>query len=227
MNEAYQSISAIAPIVVMSLFALPAFIGVLKQRGFLLGTVILLVLAGFTLAYETLALKTGLPQGTFSYADGLGPKLLETTPWTVIFVYPPILLGAFWFASKFTKGFGRVILAAIFATVISLVLDPAHVKLQLWQWETAGPFYGVPIINYIGWFIKGFIGGWLLHLLWGKHHAVKASIAYSVLAVLLFWTGVNIGIDQWIPVGVGALASLVLLIVLILEKRQLRRESHT
>ncbi len=216
-------IATFAPIIGILLFALPSYFGVIKQRK-LIGLLILVVLGIYALAVETAAIKTGIPYGRFSYTDVLGPKLLGTTPWAVAFAYPPILLIAFWLASKFTRHFPRVILTAIFATIVDVVLDPAIVKLEFWKWDSPGSFYGVPLINFAGWLLSGLIGALILHILWGKAERVKAPVAYSGFAILLFWTGVNAGIAQKIPFGVGAAYALLIFAVIFLEKQQFKNE---
>ena len=220
-----DTLATIGPLLGVILFALPSYFGVLKQKK-MVGLIILLFLSAYALVIETGAIKTGIPYGNFDYTDILGPKLLDTTPWAVAFAYPPVLLVAFWFASKFTRKFGRVFITAILATIIDIVLDPATVKLQFWQWKTPGAFYGVPWINFAGWLATAFIGAFIVHLLWGKAQRVKASVAYSGLAVLLFWTGVNAGVNQYIPLGIGAFYSLVILVVLIIEKQQFKDETE-
>lgn len=216
-----EVIAAFAPLVGIALFAVPSYYGVIKQKK-LVGLLILIILGLYALAIETFAIKTGLPYGEFSYTNALGPKLLDTTPWAVALAYPPILLIAFWFASKFTRGFGRIFITAIFATLVDVVLDPAVVSLDFWAWESPGAFYGVPLINFIGWIVTSLIGATFLHAIWGKADRVKAPVAYSGLAVLLFWTGVNAGISQVIPLGIGAIYALVVLAVIILEKQQFK-----
>lgn len=218
-----DAIALIAPLIGITLFALPSYIGVLRQKKFM-GLVILIVLGLYALAIETFAIKTGLLYGKFTYTDTLGPRILETTPYVVALAYPPILLFGFWLASKFTRSGGRIVIAAILATLVDVVLDPATVKLQFWQWETPGPFYGVPIINFIGWLISGLIGAAILHYLWGKDKRVKAPAAYSGLAVLLFWSGVNAGVNQLTPFIVGVIYSIVVIAVIFLEKQQFKNE---
>lgn len=224
MKEAIDAAGDFAPIVAVSLFALPSFIGLLRQTGFFKGLLMFISLGALSVGIDTLAIKSGIFYKEFSYAESLGGKLFGTTPWTIGLAYPPLLLAAFWLASKILKKRGRVLLTAVLLTFIGLIISPALAKLQLWKTVTAGRFYGVPLGNFAVWLAIGLVGGWLLYRLWGKDNQVRLSIAYSGLAILLFWTGVNIGVEQWIPVGTGVFASLVLLIVLILEKRQLRAE---
>ena len=34
--------------------------------------------------------------------------------------------------------------------VCDLVLDPAAVRLGFWAWYDPGPYFGVPVINFLG-----------------------------------------------------------------------------
>lgn len=222
MDFLIKATAVVAPILAICIFAVPSYLGVLKQKRFFAGLFIIILLSAYAFGVYTVAAKTGLLGGNFSFNSTLGYKLFNTTPWVLAFAYPPILLVAFWLASKFTHKFFRVILTAIFAAFVNVILDPATVKLELWKWENPGSFYGVPPIIFASWFVIGLIGAWLLHLLWGKQLAVKSSVAYSGIVVVLFWAGVNAGVDQWIPFGAGMLGGLILAIVLIVEKHQLK-----
>lgn len=224
MKEALDAIGAVAPAAAIGLFALPSYIGVLRQKGFLKGLFILLALGIFAIALDILVVKSNILYKDFVYADSLGYKLFGTTPWSIGLAYPPMLLTAFWLATKFAKKRGRLVLTTVLMILSGLVFSPALFKLKLWETKTAGLFYGVPLTNFLILAVVGFVGGWLLLRLWGKDAPVKSSMAYSGLAMLLFWSGVNIGVEQWVPVGTGLLASLVVLIVLIIEKREIKRE---
>lgn len=222
MDLLLKSSAVVAPILAICIFAIPSYFGVLKQKGFLKGLLIIILLSAYAVGAYTIAAKTGLFGGTFSFGSTMGYKLFNTTPWVLSFAYPPILLVAFWLASKFSHSSIRIILTSVFATFINTILDPATVKLELWKWETPGIYYGVPPVVFAGWFVIGLIGAWLLHALWGKDLSVKSSAAYSGLVIILFWAGVNAGVDQWIPFGIGMFGGLILAIVLILEKHQLK-----
>jgi bisanhydrobacterioruberin hydratase len=215
---------AVGSAVAIGLFALPSYISTLRQKGLGKGIVILVSLGVFALIFETIAIKTGLPYGRFSYGDGLGRKFLDITPWAVMLAYPPIVLGAYWLARKFGRPLA-IFLTPIFATIVDLVLDPAMVKLEFWKWEAAGPYFGVPVINFAGWLISGFIAALILSALWGDA-PVKRGAAYSVFGILLFWTGVNIGVEQKIPAIIGTASSVFLLTLFVLEKRRERSSSE-
>lgn len=44
------------------------------------------------------------------------------------------------------------ILTGIFAVIYDLFLDPIAVYLGIWSWNCGGPWYDIPIGNFIGWF---------------------------------------------------------------------------
>lgn len=196
---------AIVSSVFVVLFALPSYWTVVNTNGLKRGLLILLSLGFYALLVESSAIHTGFPYGDFIYNDLLGEKVFGLTPWTVAFAWPPILLLTYWFArirhekhEKFKIWFST----AFDAMLIDLVLDPAAVNLGFWNWREAGFFYGVPLINFIGWLLSCFIGAIILHYLWGEKK-VPEALAYSGLAILWFWTIANLFMVQIIPVVVG------------------------
>lgn len=195
---------AIVSSVMVILFALPSYYAVFKARG-KRGLWLLLAIGAYALLIESSALATGFPYGDFVYNGLLGTKLFGLTPWTVAFAYPPILLLTYWFARRrhhYSDRLKILFSTAFDAMVIDLVLDPAAVKLKFWQWNTPGYYYGVPVVNFLGWLLTAFIGALLIHKFWGKK-TVPDGVAYSGLAILWFWTSVNIWLLQIIPALIG------------------------
>lgn len=199
-------------------FALPSYISVLRQRGIFLGSVLLVLLGTMAVAFETLAVKTGIPYGKYAYDIVMGNKILGGAPWTIAIAFPIVILGAFWLASKVTRGFFRPFLVAIFTLVSAIVLAPAAVKLELWKWETAGTFFGVPPLYFAGWAVAGLASAWFIQIFWSDDK-VRRGIAYSGLLTMIFWTGVNIGVSQWIPALAGAVISTLMILIMIWERR--------
>ncbi len=225
MDSVIKAIAIVAPVIIIALFAVPSFISTLRQRGVLFGLLIWLLLGVYVIAIETAAIKTGVPYGEFKFDSALGVQLFGATPWVLAIGYPPLILAAFWLSSKLTRSASRILLTGLFATLFDLVLDPAATQLEFWKWERSGPFYGVPLINFLGWLITASFAGWLLHLLWKAELPVLRGIAYSGMIIVLFWSGVNIGTEQWIPAAIGcSLAGLILLLA-GLEKLKTSRET--
>lgn len=216
MDAVVNNIAQIAPILIMGLFILPSYISAVRQRGFVWGLMIILILVGYSIAMIALAAQTGLPYGNLKYDSSFGHKVLGTVPWIAAAVYPTLFLTSFWLASKFTHTTTRVWLAGLFAVLMDVALDPAMVKLEFWQWDTPGLLYGVPLLSLAGRFLVALIAAGLLNLLWHKDLPVLRGIAYSGMLLLLFWSGVSVGINLWLPAAIGlTLGSLTLLLALI------------
>lgn len=191
--------------IMVILFALPSYYAVVKTQGENRGLLLIVLLGLYALLIESSALASGFPYGNFVYNGLLGTKLFGLTPWTVAFAYPPILLLTYWYARKRHGSSQRLKIlfsTAFDAMIIDLVLDPAAVKLGFWHWKTPGFYYGVPLVNFLGWLLTGFIGALIIHKFWSKKK-VPEAIAYSGMAILWFWTCVNIWLVQIIPGVIG------------------------
>lgn len=209
-----------AAALVIVLFALPSYIGLFRQKGAIKALLIILVMSVVVLAIQAAAIRGAYPFGDFSFGEALGSKILGLVPWTIAFAYVPLILAVFWLASKVSKSIIRVGLAGLLLAAINAVLDPALAFVGIRSWENGGPFFGVPVLNFGGWFIAGLVTAWLLHKLWGKEDEVKRSLAYSGFAITWFWSGVNLGLKQWIPAGIGLVLGVVMLVVMYIERRR-------
>ncbi len=104
---------------------------------------------------EWLGTTIGFPSGVYTYTELSGPLFLGRIPYSV-----PLL----WFAMlslslhvAFSLPVGRWPAALIASAMLPLwdaVLDPAMTgELALWTWNHAGGFYGVPLLNWVSWFL--------------------------------------------------------------------------
>jgi uncharacterized membrane protein len=112
-----------------------------------------------SLASELLGTTVGLPFGPYSYGDGLGIK------W---FAHVPVLVPASWFmmalpsfalATRWvtTHRLWRLVVATGLLVSWDLALDPAMSRLMpYWVWGNDGPYYGMPLLNLVGWYVTGF-----------------------------------------------------------------------
>jgi len=209
---------AIVSSISVILFALPTYIAIVKTAGKKRGLALLAALGVYALLLESSAILTGFPYGNFVYTDVLGNKVFGVTPWTVAFAYPPILLLAYWFARLKTDNRWKLVcLTAVAAMSIDLVLDPAAVRLGFWYWENGGFFYNVPLVNFLGWLLSGFLGAIIVHQF---YYPVKLTrpLTYSGMAIVWFWTSVNVWLMQIIPAVIG----IVILFVIFRNMKHLR-----
>ena len=123
--------------------------------------------------FEEIGVTTGLVYGAYHYTSTLGPVLGSV----------PVLIPLAWFVLVYTSyglanliaerlpgglPVGRprlirlVVLGALVMTALDLVVDPilSGLGFRAWVWDTAGPYYGVPLQNYGGWIVTAL----LIHL---------------------------------------------------------------
>jgi putative membrane protein len=219
--------SSLGPIFLLGLIALPSLLAVLRQRGWLVGVFALVIVGLLIVTLEAVSIKSGLPYGRFSYDELLGFRLFGTTPWIIALAYAPLILAAFWLASKITTSHGRISLSVFFILLMSAALEPALAALYIRQWQESGPFFGVPLLCFVGWFLTATLASGLLHVLWGEDRIIKRNVAFSGLSLLLFLLGINIGIRRWVPAGIAGVVCITLVIIVGLEKWKLAREPST
>ncbi len=128
--------------------------GILTFAGICLGT-------GF--AFETLGVLTGFPFGHYYFTDVMGPKLYQTPvllalaylgmgylAWTLAGIilrtgsrpFEPLRLIALPLVAAFIMVSWDLAMEAVWATL-----------LRAWVWRDGGPWFGVPVTNFLGWYL--------------------------------------------------------------------------
>jgi putative membrane protein len=118
-------------------------------------------------AIENVGVGTGFPFGAYFYTDSLGAKLF----------YVPLLIGPAYLsvgymawvlatilvcdvkrgADKFTA-FATPCIGAFIMVLWDVALDPGAATIEKrWIWEHGGGFFGVPLTNYLGWFLTVYL----------------------------------------------------------------------
>ncbi len=118
-----------------------------------------------SLSSELLGTSTGLPFGPYSYTTLLGYRIGGLVPF-------PIPLSWFYMVYASIAITGRILPArpsersrvawafcgGAILTAWDVAMDPAMSKATThWLWHTDGFFYGMPLSNWIGWFLTGSI----------------------------------------------------------------------
>ena len=203
------------------LIALPAFVALLAYLGPRKATLSILALAAFGYCIETTGVLTGLPYGTFYYGDALGPKVFGLVPYLLPISWAPLVLGAVAAAAPkagYQRGAARAIAwifrSAVLLALIDGVLDPGAASLGFWTWPEGGPYYGVPLSNYLGWLLSGAVATGIVLALgrkkWGRV-APPAGMVDSAVIALGFWVGVAVFSGLLIPAVLGAVLFAYLL----------------
>lgn len=175
-------------------------------------------LSVFVYAIEIVAVRTGWPYGEFAYGIRLGPMFLDV-PLALPLLFIPLAANAYLLAMLILPlGMtGRIGGGIALLLVMDLVLDPAAVALGFWAYPAGGAFYGVPVSNFLGWTLSGFVAVTLLD--WSLDTgAVRARLDRcrylldDFVSFLVLWGIVNAWYGHWIPtIVVLACAGMLLL----------------
>jgi len=125
---------------------------------------------GVSFVMEYLGVRTGVIFGAYHYTQVLDPKVLGTVPVVIPLAYFMVLypsrmmadLIQWGKATGVTRGWGWTIFAAAMAALImtawDLSMDPVMVhEVKAWVWEKGGPYFGIPLRNFFGWFLTTFL----------------------------------------------------------------------
>ena len=164
-----------------------------------------IAVAGFVI--EVIGVRAGLPFGSYSYTAVLQPQLFGV-PIVMAFAWMVLVAGI----KQTLQGSGltrwlEVLLAALWMTAIDLVIDPLAANLLgYWQWRTVGIYYGIPAINFGGWFLSSLLVFGLL--VWGLLKVNWKSNVWSRwigLSIVMFFSLIALA-QQLFVVGLIGLA---------------------
>jgi lycopene beta-cyclase len=136
------------------------FVLVWQQWGFQRTMNTFALVAIVTWVAEAIGQTTGFPFGAYHYTDILQPQILNV----------PLLIPIAWFMllpsawvmgqqiigkqDTWQKRTAFISISAAALTAWDLFLDPQMVAWRFWLWDNPnGAYFGIPISNYIGWFL--------------------------------------------------------------------------
>lgn len=152
-------------------------------------------------ASELCGLYTGLPFGRYEYTQAWQPTLAlpdgKHFPVLLPFAWLMVVCAGYLVcAHQLTKRWTALI-AALLVTAVDVVMEWAVVvQLDYWNWtDPRWPIgelaWGVPILNFVGWFVIAWLGAEWLNLQ-GAQRAKSSAIGWTVLtahAVLMLGLG--------------------------------------
>ena len=174
----------------------------IAQHGLRRAVAMLMASFAIALTLEYLGSSYGFLFGEYDYTDRLWPKLLGKVPAII-----PIAWFMMLYPSWATAGYlltcfrltavpmpaARVGIAALAMTAWDLSLDPRMVADGNWVWRTAGPYFGIPLSNYAGWFVTAAA----IYVIWqaiaGSQETTRALSDGEALAAL----GGVLGFRHW------------------------------
>jgi len=201
--------------IVFSLCAIYLFWSIGKKKA----AVFLAITLSISFLLELIGVTTGYPLGvTYSYDKSFSPinvlglPIIVPINWAVINI-----LGYGIVTSILTlSGKGKpnassrkisivllIILDALVVTAMDVILDPLRVAQGAWIWEYGGPFYGVPISNYVGWIVVSAVSIGIFRIIEykrpGEERILKGGMSgmppviYMLIAGYLVISAIDIG----------------------------------
>jgi uncharacterized membrane protein len=131
----------------------------LLARGQGIGRTALTVVIIFVLSWalEAVGSATGVPFGRYHYTDRLQPQvahvpLLIMAAWMMM-LPPSWAVG--WRLGGRRYGLSFIVVSGLSITAWDLFLDPQMTQWELWVWDQPGLYFGIPLLNFFGWFLGG------------------------------------------------------------------------
>jgi uncharacterized membrane protein len=193
--------------------------------------------AGIGALAEYLSLDHGTVfGGTYSYQGGyFGPEwhglpIFIPLYWFV-YIYTAYLISSslFLFRNKEVPSLrnGRwyivpllILLDGLIVLAIDVILDPVMVKAGWWTWTDGGPYFDIPIGNFIGWFFVAAATTSIFRVLeffypqkergLNIHTLLPGYFSYAALFLTLGMYAVQLGIPEVVLIGVLAMIPIVL-----------------
>jgi uncharacterized membrane protein len=136
---------------------------------------------------EAASIAVGFPFGEYHYTELLGPKI-GPVPMAIMPAYFAAGYLAWTMATVFLGNLGtgierrNLVLVPVLSSFIMVMwdfcLDPIRSTIEgAWIWEEGGAYHGVPISNYLGWYLTVFV-------------------IFQVFALYLFKFAVNERVEQ-------------------------------
>ena len=193
-------------------------------------TVFLVITLSISFLLEFIGITAGYPIGvTYSYDDSFSPLNIFGLPVTVPINWAIINILGYSIITHMLTLSGRskpnadskkisivllIVLDALVVTAMDVILDPLKVAQGSWTWMEGGPFYGIPIGNYIGWFVVAAISIGAFRLIEYKrpgeekilrgNMSVMPSVIYMFIAGYLCISALDIGMPDLALIGILA-----------------------
>jgi uncharacterized membrane protein len=177
-----------------------------------------------SLGFELFGTGTGWPFGNYAYTDFLGYKVLDKVPYTIPLSWFYMGFASYLLAATLIRRFwpevgtwATIGLATCLLTVWDLVLDPAmaheSLRIQFWVWDETGPYFGMPVKNFIGWSVTGLVFMAASRALWREEvdvHRLSMNVPLIVYAAnVVFAMVLSAGVGLWLPIVLAAVLGLI------------------
>lgn len=126
----------------------------------------LAALSVFLLAWgvEHLGVVTGFPFGRYTYTEALQPQFFGIVPLPIACAWLMVATGAWQLATIVSQArLTRALLTATLVVLLDLQIETMATRIHAyWVWHDSGWYYGVPLANFVAWWLVGLFMALLL-----------------------------------------------------------------
>jgi len=202
--------------------ALAALMHAAAALGWRRATALLVVGSAISLGSELLGTSTGLPFGDYQYTGLLGYRILGLVPFPIplswfFMIYGSLAICGRLLTARDDAGtrWRWALVGGAILTAWDVAMDPAmSAATSHWIWQQEGFFYGMPLINWMGWYVTGvLVSRAMLAIAPPSAFAERVSPAwlpvalYAVNGVMPIAMTARAG--MWWACGLGAIAMAV------------------
>lgn len=179
-----------------------------------------------SLGSELIGTSTGEPFGNYAYTAFLGYRVLDHVPFSIplswfyvgfaVYLIGHTLAGMMQVRPLWPYA---VLIGAWLLTVWDLVLDPAmaheSLDVKFWLWSETGPYFGMPLQNFLGWTLTAMVFMTVARLFWmgdpgTDRQRLRIWFPFTVFAVNIFFaSALSASVDLWIPVLLAVVFGLI------------------
>lgn len=171
-----------------------------------------------SLAFESASVLTGLVYGQYHYTERLGPTFFGLVPYLIpsswfMMLYPAYVITS-WLAPD-GRGQRRSLLVATLAGLAllswDLVMEPLMTTRGLWVWDQPGSYFNIPLQNFAGWWLTGFLI--LVLFFWLGGIQPRGDWSFDSLAAALYGITIlgnvldSLVLGMFVPAAVGVLGA--------------------
>lgn len=182
--------------------------------------VTLSAVAVLTWIAEAIGVKTGFPFGEYSYSALFQPQIAGV-PVIIPLAWFMMLVPAWALTEIIIQPNGEnsnrlkrsaaarlafAVVAGLVFTAWDFYLDPQMVDRGLWVWEKQGFYFGIPLTNFLGWFLVSSVITWLLNP--GFIGSSRLFIIYvltwlfQVIGLGIFWNQPGPALTGFLAMGI-------------------------
>lgn len=178
-----------------------------------------LIGAGLGAGSELLGTTTGFPFGAYGYTHWLGPQIAGHVPFVIPLSWFALSIVCFDLAGRLVRSrAARILLGALFMVCWDVALDPAMNGAgtlaagapvggmeTFWYYPEGAFYYGMPLQNWIGWFVVSLCIMTGYELVIGDELPAPPTARLFYLLNVLFPAGLCLLYGLYVPALVGLL----------------------